>query len=98
MGEQHAQVTVAAFGDAPEVAGLPGTVFTRGEPEPSRELSGTLEGVDVGDGGDHGGSDDDADARDGEQSLYGGMRFGELSELPVELFDSLLEGVDLLKD
>lgn len=60
--QQAAQVAVAAFADASQIAPHAGGGLARCEAEPTREVAAASERVNVRDGTDERGGGDDADA------------------------------------
>jgi hypothetical protein len=90
VNEESPDVGIALLADASEAPAPSGGILARGEPEPTGEMAGALERVDVGHGGVEGGGHEDSDPGDLEQRLDG-LVPGQLVELGFHGFDASLE-------
>jgi hypothetical protein len=99
VGKQHAQVAVAALGNAPQVATTARGIFLRRQAEPAGEVARILEVRDIAaGGGDHGGGGQQADAGDRQQCRAGRRLFGQRGQIAFELRDARFEQADLFDE
>ena len=97
MGEQHAQVTVAALGNAPEMARAARRMFLGRKAKPAGEVARILEVADLTAGGrHHGGCRQQADAGNRQQRGAGRRLFGKCCEFAFELGNAGFEQADFL--
>jgi hypothetical protein len=95
VDEERAQVAVAAFGDAAQVALEPAGVLARSEAEVAGEMLSRREASNISDEGDQGGRDQQSDSRDGAQMLERGELLGGGLELAFHLLHPCLNLADL---
>src|SRR6476660_7249913 len=68
LDEEHAQIAVAALGEAPEDSPVSSRHLFGHEAEPSRIIPPSRKGRSIADRGNHGARDDRADARHGHHA------------------------------
>ena len=97
MDDECAQVLIALFGDAPEVAAVTGAELSGGDAEPGGEVAACSEVMGRAGAGDHGGTGEQPDAVDLSQALDVIAVLGELMELLLDAFDVLFESEDVVE-
>ena len=93
MGQEAAEVAIAAFADPAEVPVGAGRRFPRREPEPTRKVAPPPKRMDVSHGSDHGGGGDNAHTRHLLEARGHGMLACHAPERAVDRDDPCLDAV-----
>jgi hypothetical protein len=95
VGEKHADIGIAAFGDAAEPTYVTARVLLGNDAEVAREAASRGESTKIPDETDDGGCGEKSDAGNGEEPLDLGKLFGECVELVLDVGALSLERLDL---
>ena len=91
MDQLFAQILVAAFADSEQLRLAAGGELSGNQTEPGGEIATVVEAFRPTDGGDKGGCDDRADARDGRQPASLFVLLHPTDELSIEGCNSSIE-------
>lgn len=98
VGEQHADIAVAAFVDSAESSALAARSFAGRQSEKTRQVPGGAEAVGISDSGYECGGGQESDSRDGSQEGDGRSVGGDGLELSLGEGDVVVEGSNLLDE